>query len=70
MFLDKIKNNQNGILLYGITPPKKSTLDEDIQKISNTHINRISKLPIDGLVLYDIQDESERIQEKRPFHNY
>lgn len=67
MLADKIRAKENGILLYGITPPKIGHTEEEIKEITSKHINRISKLPVDGLVLYDIQDEAERTDEKRPF---
>ncbi|ADG93066.1 conserved hypothetical protein [Arcobacter nitrofigilis DSM 7299] len=67
MLTDKIRNKESGILLYGITPPKIKHTEEEIKVIAQKHIERISKLPIDGLVLYDIQDESDRTDEKRPF---
>ncbi len=67
MLTDKIRNKQSGILLYGITPPKIKHTEDEIKQIALKHIDRISKLPIDGLVLYDIQDESDRTDEKRPF---
>ncbi|RXK14624.1 5,10-methylenetetrahydrofolate reductase [Halarcobacter mediterraneus] len=67
MLTDKIRNKEGGILLYGITPPKIKHTKEEIKEIANKHIDRISKLNVDGLVLYDIQDESDRTDEKRPF---
>ncbi|WP_044415285.1 methylenetetrahydrofolate reductase [Halarcobacter anaerophilus] len=67
MLTDKIRNREKGILLYGITPPKANNTEEKIKEIAQKHIERISKLDVDGLVLYDIQDESDRTNEKRPF---
>ena len=67
MLTDKIRTKQSGILLYGITPPKVKHTDEEIEVIAKKHVERIGKLDIDGLVLYDIQDESDRTDEKRPF---
>ena len=67
MLADKIRAKEDGILLYGITPPKVGHTQEEIDAIAKKHIERISPLPIDGLVLYDIQDESDRTNEKRPF---
>jgi len=67
MLTDKIRTKQDGILLYGITPPKAKHTEEEIKVIAQKHVERISKLDIDGLVLYDIQDESDRTDEKRPF---
>lgn len=67
MLTDKIRNKENGILLYGITPPKINHTEEEIKEIAKKHVERISMLNVDGLVLYDIQDESDRTDEKRPF---
>jgi len=67
MLTDKIRNRENGILLYGITPPKVNHTEEEIKTIAQKHVERISNLNVDGLVLYDIQDESDRTDEKRPF---
>lgn len=65
--LDKINNRADGIILYGITPPKKGTEPSKTAEIANRQIQRLSSLPIDGLVVYDIQDEKERTQWRRPF---
>lgn len=67
MLTDKIRARESGILLYGITPPKDKHTEEEIKEIAKKHTERISKLNVDGLVLYDIQDESDRTNEKRPF---
>jgi hypothetical protein len=67
MLTDKIRSKEKGILLYGITPPKVNHTQEEIKEIAQRHIQRISALDIDGLVLYDIQDESDRTDAKRPF---
>lgn len=67
MLIDKIKNRESGIILYGITPPKKGTSSEEIGEISSRQIQRLQSLKVDGLILYDIQDEKSRISEERPF---
>ena len=67
MLKNKIKNRQSGILLYGMTPPKANLSDKELKAIASTQVSRIKDLPIDGLVLYDIQDESDRTDIKRPF---
>lgn len=67
MLTDKIRNKESGIILYGITPPKINHDKEEIKQIASKHVDRISKLDVDGLVLYDIQDESTRTDEERPF---
>ena len=67
MLKDKIVNKESGILLYGLTPPKQNTEEEKIKLIASKQINRLKNLDIDGLVLYDIQDESSRTDAPRPF---
>ena len=67
MLANKIRNKEDGIVLYGITPPKVKHTQEEIENIAKKHVQRVSKLNVDGLVLYDIQDESHRTNEKRPF---
>lgn len=64
---EKIRNNEDGILLYGITPPKANNTDDKIREIAGKQLGRISGLPIDGLIVYDIQDETARTKEERPF---
>ena len=67
MLVDKIKNRESGIVLYGIVPPKKGTDVEKIEEISFRQVERLKDLNIDGLVIYDIQDEKSRTDEERPF---
>ncbi|RRB02863.1 methylenetetrahydrofolate reductase [Larkinella rosea] len=67
MFLDKIKSGESGVLLYGITPPKAGTPPERIAEIAGKTMERLSALDIDALVVYDVQDESARTTEERPF---
>ncbi len=67
MLVDKINNKKSGVLLYGLTPPKLNTDETKIKAIAKKQIDRINGLDIDGLVLYDIQDESSRNNTPRPF---
>lgn len=67
MFLQKIKNQESGVLLYGITPPKADTSAERVHEIAQKTIDRLQSLDIDALVVYDVQDESARTKEQRPF---
>ena len=57
----------SGALTYGITPPKRSWDPERIAEVAARQSARIRQLPIDGLVIYDLQDESARTQAQRPF---
>ena len=56
-----------GVLTYGITPPKKDLPEERIREIGAAQCDRIRRLPIDALILYDICDEKDRNPEERPF---
>lgn len=67
MFLNKIKSRESGILTYGITPPKSETTPERIVEISQNTMERLIPLDIDALIVYDVQDESARTSEERPF---
>lgn len=67
MLKQKILNKENGILLYGLTPPRHTHTKEQMNIIAQKHIQRINTIDIDALVLYDIQDESDRTDEKRTF---
>ncbi len=67
MFLNKIKSGESGILLYGITPPKSETSPERIAEIAEKTLARLIPLDLDALVVYDVQDESARTSEERPF---
>jgi hypothetical protein len=67
MFLSKIRRRESGILLYGITPPKAQTAPEKIGEIAQKSLRFLSALDIDALVVYDVQDESARTSEERPF---
>ncbi|BCX78888.1 methylenetetrahydrofolate reductase [Campylobacter sp. 19-13652] len=64
---EKIRANQAGILLYGMTPPKSTNEPARIDEIAKRALVRIKNAPIDGIVLYDLQDESARNSEERTF---
>jgi 5,10-methylenetetrahydrofolate reductase len=67
MFFDKIKRKESGVLLYGITPPKAQTSPEKVSEIAAKTLNILHSQDIDALVVYDVQDESARTLEERPF---
>jgi len=67
MFFKKIKEKRSGVLLYGITPPKAQTAAERIKVIAENTLNILCPQDIDALVVYDVQDESARTLEERPF---
>lgn len=67
MLQQKIQSRQGSIVLYGVTPPRAETPQEKQSEIAEQLVQRITGLGLDGLVIYDIQDESTRISEERPF---
>lgn len=54
-------------VLFGLTPPRRSSAPEDVSRIADRTAERIRLLDVDGIVLYDIDDESDRIEAERPF---
>ncbi len=67
MFISKIRSKESGILIYGITPPKEQTAEEKVRTMAEKTVSTLSNCDIDALVVYDVQDESARTSEERPF---
>jgi hypothetical protein len=67
MLKESILNKKPGIITYGMTPPKESYSAEKIAEISQKQIERLKNVDIDALILYDVQEESDRVDEDRPF---
>lgn len=65
--LDKIAHRQPGICLYGLAPPKRRTAPEQLARIASQQVERLASLDIDGVIIYDIQDETQRTADPRPF---
>ncbi len=58
---------QQTVLLYGTTPPRAGAADDVVARAAEALAARVQPLPLDGLVVYDIQDESGRTSAPRPF---
>lgn len=56
-----------GSITYGLTPPKRGWTPERIASAAKAQTDRLKALPIDAVVVYDVQDESTRTTAKRPF---
>lgn len=54
-------------MLLGLTPPRQSVSVSEAARIAEVTLDRLAGLDLDGLVLYDIDDESDRNPEQRPF---
>lgn len=64
---DRILSRESDYLFYGLTPPKASTSDERVREIADKQMARVRSLNVDALILYDLQDESSRNSNPRPF---
>ncbi|MFK7697490.1 methylenetetrahydrofolate reductase [Paenibacillus sp. HJGM_3] len=64
---EKIIGKQAGILSYGMTPPKANTPPEQLAEIARKQCERLRDVNMDALILYDVQEESDRVDQERPF---
>ncbi|MBF0688139.1 MAG: methylenetetrahydrofolate reductase [Cellulomonas sp.] len=55
------------LLFFALTPPRATTPPARIQEIADATAARLRPLELDALVLYDIDEESDRNPEERPF---
>jgi hypothetical protein len=62
-----LAETRSGVLLFSVTPPKRSTPEERVKEIAEVTLERLGGLDLDGLILYDIDDESDRNPDERPF---
>jgi hypothetical protein len=63
----KLSEARGGVLLFGITPPRQTAEVARIKEIAQVTLARLAALDLDGLALYDIDDESDRNPVERPF---
>lgn len=63
----KLPDPRRTVLLYGTTPPRPGTAPEAVAAAADKLSARLAGLPLDGLVIYDIQDETGRTSQPRPF---
>ena len=67
MLKEKIRNGKSGILLYGIVPPKITSSQDELERLGTAWSQRLSECECDGIVIYDLQDESARTKDERTF---
>ena len=67
MLKEKLFDPASGVLLYGTTPPRQGTSEEAVRAAADKLAARLAPLPLDGVVVYDIQDETGRSAAARPF---
>jgi hypothetical protein len=63
----RIDAGRGDFLLFAVTPPRLATDPERAQEIADATIARLRPLGLDGLILYDLNDETERNTVERPF---
>jgi hypothetical protein len=63
----RILEGEGEFLLFAVTPPRRAASPERAQEIAEVTLERLRPLGLDGLVLYDIDDESDRTPQERPF---
>src|SRR5699024_3214967 len=66
-FGTRLADRSRPLRLFSITPPREATPQHDLRRIAEVMIERVRPLQLDALVLYDIEDESERNPDMRPF---
>ncbi len=67
MLQDKLLDPASAVLLYGTTPPRAGSDAGAVETAAAKLAARLAPLPLDGVVVYDIQDESGRTDAPRPF---
>jgi hypothetical protein len=63
----RIADRTGEFLVFALTPPKLATAPEQTTRIAAVTLERLRPVGIDGLILYDIDDESDRNPNERPF---
>ena len=67
MLKEKLLDPASALLLYGTTPPRAGSDADAVETAATRLAARLRPLPLDGVVVYDIQDESGRSALPRPF---
>lgn len=67
MLKDRLQDPRHAVLLYGTTPPRAGSTEDQVAAAAEKLAARLEPLPLDGVVVYDIQDESGRTATPRPF---
>lgn len=54
-------------LMFSMTPPRESMSAADTARVARLTVDRLRPLELDALIVYDIDDESDRNPDERPF---
>ncbi len=63
----RIVDRTGEFLLFAVTPPRLTSGPEQTRQIAEVTLERLRPVGVDGLALYDIDDESDRNPDERPF---
>ncbi|MCV2402214.1 methylenetetrahydrofolate reductase [Marinomonas sp. C2222] len=63
----KFQDPSRGVYFIGTTPPKSTFEEPKLEEVSQKLLERLEHIEVDGLIVYDIQDETSRIDKPRPF---
>lgn len=63
----KSRDADYGVYFFGTTPPKSNVEIEAVSEIADNLLSRLDHIDYDGLIVYDIQDETSRTSSPRPF---
>lgn len=55
------------MLLYAMTPPRLTTTPARADEIARATLTRLESVALDGLIVYDVDAESDRSPDPRPF---
>ncbi|MGQ9927456.1 MAG: hypothetical protein ACUVS4_11350 [Chloroflexaceae bacterium] len=66
-FRERLGDPQRFLVLYGTTPPRADAPPERSAELAGRLAQSLGDLPLDGVVVYDVQDESGRTSAPRPF---
>lgn len=65
--IDRLASPAPDLCFYGLAPPKLGTDPARLAAIVEAQTTRLRQLAPDGLIIYDLQDESDRQATARPF---
>ena len=65
--VDKIAGRLPAICLYGLVPPRQATPADRLREIAAHQAERIEAMDLDGVIVYDIEEEADRVETPRPF---
>lgn len=53
-----LARTRDGVLLYGLTPPRATTTAEQADAVAEAALTRLRSVQVDGLILYDVDAEA------------